>query len=157
MLKLPLKSFAIKSPQPEKQRPKLILSLKKCHKKPLLADNDPFPNCASWHSVAHVDILIKKIATVRMDLLVNFPSWLFQDVTGVKWDILVILEGPQKQLWGCGAGGRRRRQQRVFGTHHSGSTLHSTCSTWSETWPTDMENWSQKSSQKFQCTYHFWW
>ena len=42
-------------------------------------------------------------------------------MTGVKRDIPDILEGPRKQLWGCGARGRRRHQQRVYGTHHFGS------------------------------------
>ena len=70
--------------------------------------NGPFPCCASWQSLADVDALNKKVATVWMDLLVDFQIWSFQDVTGVKRNILVILD-PRKYLWGCGARGRRRQ------------------------------------------------
>ena len=47
-----------------------LLSIKKCHKNPILADDEMFPHFASWQSVADLDVLIKKIATVGMDLLV---------------------------------------------------------------------------------------
>ena len=115
MLKLHPKSFPFNFSAQNSL--KLILSYQKCRKNPLLAYNDLFPHYGSWKCVAAVDVLIKKIATISMDYLVNFPTWSFQDVTGVNRDILVILEGPRKQVWGCGVRGCRRRQYRVYGTH----------------------------------------
>ena len=91
VLKLPLKSFAINcSP---KNSLKMILSLKKCHKNPLLADNDPFPHCASWHSVAHMDVLMQNDIAHRLSP--SKASWqvTIQDVT-VKRDGFLMLESP---------------------------------------------------------------
>ena len=158
MLKLPLKSIAIYVCT--QKVPKPILSLKKCHENPLLADNYLFPHCAYWQSVADMDVLIKEMATVQMDYLVNFQPWSFQDVTGVKRDILVILDRPREQLWGCAARCRRRWQQGENGTHQRGSNLQSTFCTWSEKRPTDMGSWKKvhrSQTQKFQWPYMYWW
>ena len=110
--------------------PKPILSFKKCNENPLLTGNGSFSHCESRHCVAAMDVLIKKTVIVQILQLLNFPTWSFQDVAGVKRDILVILEQPQKQLWGCGDRGRMRWQQRVYGTHNFSSILHLICSTY---------------------------
>ena len=63
-MKLPLKIFVIIPPPQKKNSLKFISSIKKCHENHLVAGNDLFPHCASFHTVADMDVLIKQITTV---------------------------------------------------------------------------------------------
>ena len=48
--------------------------------------------------MADLDVIIKEMATIGMDYFVNFQPGLVQEVTGLKRDILGILERSMEQL-----------------------------------------------------------